>query len=86
MGKITVAGLGPGDFGLITMEAWETMRTAPVLILRTAKHPTVAELRRRGVKFSSYDALYEQAEDFETLYRGIADNLVQRAQAGEEIV
>ena len=86
MGKITVAGLGPGDFGLITMEAWETMRTAPVLLLRTAKHPTVAELKRRGVKFASYDALYEQAENFEALYRGIADNLVQRAQAGEELV
>lgn len=86
MGKITVAGLGPGGFGLISLEAWELMRNAGTLLLRTAKHPTVDELRRRGVGFVSYDELYETADDFASLYEKIADDLVTRAKQGEELV
>ena len=46
LGNITVVGLGPGSFGLITMESWELLQQAKTLLFRTAIHPTVEEIRR----------------------------------------
>ena len=79
MAKITVVGLGPGDFSLLTLAAWETLRGASRLILRTAVHPTVAELKRRGIPFVSYDGYYERASDFSSLYAAIAADLLAQA-------
>ena len=62
MGRITVIGLGPGDFGLMTIEAWELMQQAAHLYLRTAVHPTVEEIVKRGISFDSYDSYYENRE------------------------
>mgnify|MGYP003293958952 CR=1 FL=1 len=59
MGSIKVIGLGPGDFGYITMECWELMQQTEHLYLRTAKHPTVPMLEQRGVAFATYDDFYE---------------------------
>ena len=86
MGSIKVVGLGPGDFGYITMESWELMQGAEQLYLRTAKHPTVPMLVERGVSFATYDNFYEEAEDFARLYQRIADDLVAKAQLGSDIV
>ena len=86
MGEIKVIGLGPGRAGLITREAWELMTHAETLVLRTAIHPTVAALREAGLSFTTYDGFYEQAPDFEALYRAIAADLVRRAAAGANIV
>ena len=84
--KITVVGLGPGRFGLITLEAWQLMQQAQNLVLRTRIHPTVAEIEKRGLKFSTYDGFYEEAPDFETLYTHIAKDLLRRAAAEGDIV
>ena len=86
MGSITIVGLGPGRAGLLTEETWDRLRTAKNLRLRTAIHPTVAELEKRGIKFSSYDGLYEKAESFEALYTAIADDIVRCAAAGEDVL
>ena len=58
MKKITIIGLGPGDFSLLTMAAWELMTGGRPLWLRTAKHPTAEEIKRRGIEFHSYDSFY----------------------------
>ncbi len=86
MGSIKVVGLGPGDFGYITMESWELMQGAENLYLRTAKHPTVPMLEERGLSFETYDSFYEEAEDFAHLYQRIADDLVEKARSGMDIV
>ena len=86
MGSVTIVGLGPGPFGCISLETWDVLRQANPLLLRTAIHPTVAELRMRQVKFESYDAVYEQGEDFETIYAAIAADVLRRAQAGQDVV
>lgn len=86
MGSIKVVGLGPGDFGYITMESWELMQGAENLYLRTAKHPTVPMLAERGISFATYDSFYEEAEDFAHLYQRIADDLIAKAQSGIDIV
>ncbi len=86
MAGIKVVGLGPGRFGLITLEAWEAMKGAGHLLLRTAVHPTVGDIKARGITADSYDEFYENAGDFESLYQRIAEDLIHRAQAGEDIV
>ena len=86
VGSITVVGLGPGRFGLITLESMEAVTSGRSLLLRTAVHPSVAELKRHGVPFTSYDSWYEKAHSFEELYHAIAEDLAARARAGEEIV
>ncbi|MFV0635463.1 SAM-dependent methyltransferase [Mitsuokella sp. WILCCON 0060] len=84
--KITVVGLGPGRFGLITLESWQLMQQAKNLVLRTRIHPTAEEIEKRGLTFSTYDGFYEEAPDFETLYTHIVKDLLHRAEKEGDIV
>ena len=62
------------------------MQGAEKLVLRTAVHPTADELKKKGISFSSFDDRYETAENFESLYNSIAEELTERAAAGESLV
>jgi len=86
MAGIKVVGLGPGRAGLITRETWELMKGGKHLLLRTKIHPTVEEILAEGIRGESYDDFYEEAEDFDSLYRRIARDLIHRAESGEELV
>lgn len=86
MGEITVIGLGPGNYGYITVETLEILRRAEFLLLRTEKHPTVSELKRQGLTWQSYDYVYEQAENFEQVYSTIANDCINRAKQGQKLV
>ena len=77
--RLTVAGLGPGDAGLMTRDTWARIETAGHIVLRTRIHPTVAALDAAGISHETYDAFYEEAEDFDELYERIADDLIVRA-------
>ena len=79
MGSLKVVGLGPGEFSLITLEAWDIISGAETLLLRTKIHPSVAGLTERGITFSSYDDFYETADNFEALYSAIADDVMKKA-------
>ncbi len=86
MGEITIVGLGPGAFGLITVETLELLQSAESLRLRTAKHPTVSEIRARGIEFESYDYVYEEQDSFEEVYHKIATDCLAQAKAGKKLV
>ena len=86
MGQITIVGLGPGDFGLITLNTWDKIINADKLILRTAIHPTVADLDKRNVKYTSCDEFYEQGTCFDEVYNNIAKKLITEAKAGHNVV
>lgn len=86
MGAITIVGLGPGAFGLLTVETLELLKAAKPLLLRTAKHPTVSEMRRRGIEFESYDYVYEEQDSFEEVYHTIAKACLAQAKTGENLV
>src|SRR6476661_4984106 len=85
LGIITILGLGPGDAALLTRQAWELLQSARVLYLRTAIHPTVAELPAH-LELRPFDALYEAAGAFGEVYDQIAADLVARAGAGEDVL
>ena len=83
---ITIVGLGPGSFKHMTLETWELLNGSGTLLLRTAKHPCVDTIKARGVSFTSFDYLYEQAEDFASLYQQIATAVLEKAQQGHDLV
>ena len=86
MGSITIVGLGAGSFDLITLGTWEKMKQAQQLLLRTEKHPTVDEIKKHGVDFSSYDAFYENKATFDEVYMAIAVDVIEKAAAGNHVV
>lgn len=86
MGKITIIGLGPGDFGLITLDTWDKIISTDKLILRTAVHPTVAELDKCNVAYTACDEFYEKCASFEEVYNTIAEKLITEAKNGLDVV
>lgn len=78
--KLTVAGLGPGAEGFITRQTWEKIGETRHIRLRTRIHPTVAALDAAHISYESYDDFYEEAEDFDTLYERIAEDLIARVR------
>lgn len=83
--RIDVIGLGPGPARYLTLESRDLLLAGPVY-LRTAVHPTIAELKSWGCRYSSFDRLYEAATDFDSLYRQIVDQLLSEARAQGSIV
>ena len=60
MGMITIVGLGPGAVGHLSLETMSIMQSCKQVILRTAVHPTVTELAKQGVSYSSCDDYTKQ--------------------------
>jgi len=80
--RITIIGLGAGAPGDITLGAWEALKTAPRILLRTGKHPVVEWLRRKGISFSTFDHFYVEVDDFQEVYRRIAEAVICAARRG----
>lgn len=78
MPTITIVGLGPGDPNLLTRGAWELLQSIPEIYLRTRHHPAV-DAFPATVEIQSFDALYDSASDYVSLYAGIAEQLVALA-------
>lgn len=58
---ITLLGLGPGDPGLLTRQAWEVITEIPEIYLRTRLHPTVSHFPP-DLRIHSFDYLYEDSD------------------------
>lgn len=80
---LTIIGLGPGHPDDVTRRAWQHLQAAPELYLRTAKHPVVEALDRA---YESFDALYESAVDFESLYQTITAQVIDLARRPQGVV
>ncbi|MFZ5592084.1 MAG: nucleoside triphosphate pyrophosphohydrolase, partial [Bacillota bacterium] len=81
--KLIIAGLGPGSLDLLPPRVLALLQESRYVYLRTAVHPVVADLERMGVKFQTFDHLYQQAASFEEIYQEIAQTLLQRLAAGQ---
>lgn len=79
--SITIVGLGPGDGQWLTRRAWEVLGGAEMVYLRTARHPAVSDFPA-GTKFTSFDAIYESATDFDQVYQQIRDEVLRLAENG----
>ena len=85
MGMITIVGLGPGAVGHLSLETMSIMQGCEQVILRTAVHPTVAELAKQGVKYTSCDDLYEAGASFEEVYQNVVDRVLAAAAKGDVV-
>lgn len=83
---ITILGLGPGSIHDLTIQARDTLalaeQTQQTVYFRTLIHPTVDALRQLmpNLAIRSFDSLYDESDNWESLYTHIADNVCTLAQ------
>ena len=82
---ITILGLGPGDPGLVTRQAWDVLSQADEVYLRTMRHPTVAGLPAH-LELHDFDELYETLNDFASVYEAIADEIVALGRCAQGVL
>jgi len=83
MAHLHIVGLGSGDERRLTVGAWELLRSAGHVLIRTADHPVCRALEREGIRPRYYDDLYERHGGFREVYARIADDVIGLARAAE---
>ena len=85
---ITIVGLGPGSINDLTLEARRVLTGAAsageTIYFRTTIHPTVEAFKQDtpDVRIESFDRLYDESNDWTTLYQQIAEELCELAALG----
>ncbi len=82
---LTIIGLGPGPAELLTFAAHRTLSEAQEVYLRTARHPTVAELPGR-LDVHSFDHLYGTLPSFAEVYNAIIQQVWDLAQRPQGVL
>lgn len=88
---ITIVGLGPGDPGLLTHQAWEILNACTELYVRTSLHPVVQALPPRVV-VTSFDHLFASEEaavgvsDQNTVLNQIVEKLLELGRREQGVV
>lgn len=86
MGVIEVVGLGPGDYNGLPLGTLHALKRGHV-ILRTRIHPLVERLESDlGCMFESFDDLYETGDDFDVIYRQMAETVLAKAQMVDSVI
>lgn len=85
MGKVTIAGLGPGGRGHLTLAVYKKLKNHNNIYLRTENHPVVSFLRDKGINFKTFDYVYDDCgyNKFEEVYDHIAENILKEAKKGD---
>lgn len=84
-GGITIVGLGPGKWEHLTLEAATTLSQCNELYVRTARHPTLADLPHH-VRLHSFDHVYEHKDSFAQVYETIACEVVRLGERPQGVV
>ncbi|MEG1284409.1 MAG: nucleoside triphosphate pyrophosphohydrolase [Romboutsia sp.] len=84
MGKISIVGLGPGDYSLVSQGVLELLQSSDRIFLRTEKHPTVDKLKE-FIKCKSLDYFYDREENFESVYNSISEFIIEESKNGDLI-
>jgi len=82
-GTITIVGLGSGNENQLTIGAWRALKSAPRVFLRTERHPAAEWLRAEGIRFESFDSIYERHSSFGDVYEAIAGRLLDEGRKGD---
>lgn len=83
---ITIVGLGPGSIDDVTLEAHrilvEAANSERTVYFRTIIHPTVEPLKQDipTLRIESFDRLYDESEDWSSLYGQIATEVCTLAE------
>ncbi|MFP7171840.1 MazG family protein [Terribacillus sp. 7520-G] len=83
---IEVVGLGGGDINQLSLGIYKKLKGhGKPIFVRTMDHPVVQTLQEEGVEFHSYDEIYENHPDFQSVYEEIANSLFRQAEEGSLI-
>jgi len=82
---VTIIGLGPGDPGLLTRQAWQALEAASELYLRTCSHPVVDSLPEKLV-LHSFDNLYDQCDTFDQVYEQIVEQTLKLGRRPQGVI
>ena len=82
---ITLLGLGPGSADLLTRQAWQILKNASEVYLRTSQHPTVDGFPGH-LQVHSFDHLYENSEAFEDVYAEIVDEILALGRRPQGVI
>lgn len=82
---ITIVGLGPGAVGHLSLETMGLLKSDAQVILRTAVHPSVEELYKEKVNFTSCDSFYEEGASFEEVYDKIVAHVLEAGAKGDVV-
>ena len=85
MNKLTIIGLGPGSKSYLTLEALDEIKSAPLVYVRTMKHPVMSYLEEQGGNFESYDNFYESYENFDDVYKHIAADIISKLEESDVV-
>jgi len=80
--RVTVVGLGPAGPDLVSTGTLAVIDRIPCRFVRTSRHPAAAVV----ADATSFDALYDAAANFDDVYAGIVDALVEAAIAEDEVL
>jgi len=78
-GEIYVVGLGPGDPLDLPPINLSLLRQGSGVYLRTAYHPVVAFLENEGIRYQTFDDIYETSRSFDEVYQRMAARLLELA-------
>ncbi|WP_028777602.1 nucleoside triphosphate pyrophosphohydrolase [Shimazuella kribbensis] len=84
--KITVVGLGYGNEDSLSIGTWKILQSGDPILLRTEDHPISPWLGKQGIEFSTFDHIYERHDKFDSVYRQIADELLQLSEEHNHII
>ncbi|MBR2303216.1 MAG: hypothetical protein IKA42_05380 [Clostridia bacterium] len=83
--KLSVVGLGYEQDHL-TLQGLDEIKSADVVVLKTALTKTADTLLSRQIEFISCDSLYDEAQDFSALDENIYQFLkLQKGKGYEEV-
>lgn len=77
--SIAILGFGCGDKGEITLRTLEILRNSDAVFVRTTHHPAAEILEEYHIPYRSFDDCYDQADNFDDVYRTIADTVLSCA-------
>ncbi|CAD2071956.1 MazG nucleotide pyrophosphohydrolase domain-containing protein [Phocicoccus pinnipedialis] len=78
--KITIIGLGSSDVDQMSLRIYRALQNSEHLYLRTNDHPAVQMLDDEGIKYESFDHIYEANDTFTDTYQTIADILIEASK------
>ena len=74
---IKIIGLGAGDLNQLPLGVYRLLNDAKHVFLRTKEHPVIHELATEGLKYTSFDEVYERHDSFESVYTEIVQILTE---------
>ena len=80
--RVVVVGLGPAGSEYVSAATLDVIASIPHRFVRTTVHPSAHVVPDA----TSFDPLYERADDFDEVYHGIAATLIDAAQRQGEVL